>query len=396
MFRYGTVTAVSQILIFGGLFVFVEFLGISPSLSYFIILTINYVCVYIAYTKFVFDVEFSERRMKRFVILLGIIWVLNNSFFNLLLKVFEVQYLIAALLNIIILGLVRFFLQKTFVFNDESGVKNKVALTFDLEIWHESEWIQKNLDDLNPRDYLEESVGPILRLLKDKGGRATFFVTNRVLEKYPDLIKQISSLGHEIGSHCFEHHRLGDLNPESFRAGMHEQVIKIKNLTGRNPLGFRAPHFSLDDKTKWALPILAELGFKYDSSVFPVKTPEYGLANAPLEPYKISSGLWEIPPAVYRLGPIKIPVAGGIYFRIMPLWFFKKILNFVSPERTPVLYFHPHEFYGQTPQIRRGPFLKRKLKYFGIKNSFKKLEKLFDSFQFDSMENTLKNKGLVL
>jgi len=390
MFRYGTVTAVSQILIFGGLFVFVEFLGISPSLSYFIILTINYVGVYIAYTKFVFDVEFSGERMKRFVVLLGIIWVLNNSFFNLLLKVFEVQYLIAALLNIIILGLVRFFLQKTFVFNDESDVKNKIALTFDLEIWHESEWIQKNLDDLNPRDYLEESVEPILRLLKDKGGKATFFVTNQVLEKYPDLIKQISSLGHEIGSHCFEHRRLEKIVPKEFEEKMRQQVDLLEKITGKKPRGFRAPHFSLDDKNKWALPILAELGFKYDSSIFPVKTREYGVAKAPLAPYKISSGLWEIPPAVYRFGPVKIPVAGGIYFRIMPLWFFKKILNLVSLERNPVLYFHPYELYSRTPQIKKGPFLKRKLKYFGIKNSFEKLEKLLDSFQFDTMENILK------
>lgn len=389
--KYGLVTVISQLILLVGSFIFVEQFKISPSVTYLILLSLIYIGVYVAYTKFVFEVEFSKERITRFIILLIIIWLLNNGFFNLMNRVFKIHYLLAIILNIIIFGFLRFFLQRSIVFSKEKVVKNKVILTFDLELWHESKWIQKNLFSTeDKKDYLEESVIPILDLLAEKNFRATFFVTTPVLKKYPDLIKQIASAGHEIGSHSFIHQRLGELNPESFRIGMREQIVKIKNLIGRNPLGFRAPHFSLDNKTKWVLPILAELGFKYDSSIFPVKTPEYGVVNAPLDPYKISSALWEIPPAVCRFSPIKIPVAGGVYFRIMPLWFFKKILNLVSLGRTPVLYFHPHELYAQTPKIKKGPFFKRKLKYFGKKNSFKKFEKLLDSFQFDSIENILK------
>ena len=276
-----------------------------------------------------------------------------------------------------------------------------VALTFDLEFWHEGEWLKPYISpDQHGIDMLTESVTPILALLKKYNARATFFVTAAVSQKYPELIKQIAAENHEIGSHSIRHTKLENLAPAEFDAELGKQVTSIRELTGKAPIGFRAPHFSLEQKTAWILPILAKHGFKYDSSLFPLKTPEYGVANAPTKPYRISfanikevetnSPLQEIPISIGKIFGVKFPIAGGIYFRLLPAWLFIKLFRRVIAESSfPLLYFHPHELYANTPKIT-GPWLKTTLKYWGTKNSLAKFEKLLTAFQFDSIANLLK------
>lgn len=277
---------------------------------------------------------------------------------------------------------------------------NKAILTFDVELWHEGEWIKKSFPkNTHIRNYFEESMLPLLDALKSSGARATFFVTGQVLEKYPNLIKKVSEEGHEIASHGYIHRRLEDMSPSEFEKQTAKQVELISRITGTPPKGFRAPHFSLTNKTKWALPILAKHGFAYDSSVFPMKTPEYGVSGAPTHPYRISfndivkenksSPLVEIPPAVFSWSLVRIPVAGGIYFRLTPLLIFRRMLASVSRQSAPVLYFHPHELYHKTPRAQKGNPLKKALKYYGTRNSFHKFTRLLSCFTFDSIENTL-------
>lgn len=276
----------------------------------------------------------------------------------------------------------------------------KVALTFDLEFWHEGEWLKPYISPGQHKiDMLTESVTPILALLKKYNARATFFVTAAVSQKYPNLIKQIASEHHEIGSHSIIHTKLHHLTATEFDEGLGKQVALLCQLTGKPPVGFRAPHFSLEQKTAWILPILAKQGFRYDSSLFPIKTPEYGVANAPTEPYRISfanikeaavnSPLLEIPISIGKIFGFKFPIAGGIYFRLLPFWLFIRLFKKVVGNSTfPILYFHPHELCAATPKIN-GPFLKTTLKYWGTKNSLNKFEKLLSKFEFDTVENRL-------
>lgn len=266
----------------------------------------------------------------------------------------------------------------------------KVCLSFDLELWHESEWLKPYLNGTGElRDYLEESLTPLLKLLSNNGHHATFFVTRPVLQKYPELIKRLADLGHEVGYHGFVHLALNKTQPADYDQALGEDVALIKKLTGSSPKGFRAPHFSLNNDTRWILPLLIKHGFKYDSSLFPIDMGEYGVAGAPLVPHKIFSNLWELPLAVYQWAGMRFPVAGGIYFRLLPLSFFVFLLKKLCRHRSypPVIYFHPHELYALTPRIR-GPFWRTWLKYFGLAHSFDKFSRLSRHFQFDMLESS--------
>ncbi|OGZ24150.1 MAG: hypothetical protein A3A08_00070 [Candidatus Nealsonbacteria bacterium RIFCSPLOWO2_01_FULL_41_9] len=253
-----------------------------------------------------------------------------------------------------------------------------------------------------PKDYLEESVFPLLDCLYKHKAKATFFITGKVVEKYPELIKRIHQEGHEISCHGFSHRNLNTFSPSELDKEIEKLIELIENITGRKPKGFRAPSFSLNNQTRWVLPILSKHELKYDSSVFPARTPFYGVANAPKDYiYRISfkdvskidpgSPLIEVPLAVYSFLGIRIPIAGGVYFRLLPLWLYKILLKgAISQQGTVNLYFHPHELYQETPIPRQGSWLRKKIKYFGVKDSFKKLDNLLSIFNFDSIENILK------
>lgn len=234
---------------------------------------------------------------------------------------------------------------------------NKIILSFDLEFWYDTRFLERYLSD-SPKDCLKESVLPVLELLEKYDTRATFFTTGKVIEKYPEIIKKIYSRGHEIASHGYSHQVLSEMIPEQFEAEMRRAVELTQNAIGRRPKGFRAPCTSLNRKTRWALPILARLGFEYHSGRRP-------LPNSPL---------------------LEVPAGftGGVYFRLMPLCLFKKMLKM-----SRIVYLHPHELYKDVPIIEKAPWFKKFFKYYGVKNGLQKFEKLLQSFKFDSVENIL-------
>ncbi len=278
-------------------------------------------------------------------------------------------------------------------------------LSFDLEFWWDTKYLRRYLVNFKdyPNDYIEESTFQILNLLDKHKIKATFFVDGRVTEKYPNLIKKAYGLGHEIACHGYSHRSLEDLNPREFEQDIKKSCNLIEDIIGRRPEGFRAPYFSLNNRTRWILPILHRLGFKYDSSIFPQRNFLYGVDGAPNHVYRISfenvagidsdSPLIEIPMTIYNFMGIKIPVAGGVYFRLMPLFMFKKLLRAVQKKRDPILYFHPHELFSRIPVIKEAPWSKRKLKYYGVKHGLKKFEKLIKSFKLISIDNFL-NKNV--
>jgi polysaccharide deacetylase family protein (PEP-CTERM system associated) len=241
-------------------------------------------------------------------------------------------------------------------------------------------------------------VRPVLELLDKYETRATFFVLGIVAEKHPGIVAEIHSRGHEIASHAYSHKTLYELGEVGFEEEIGKSSRLLESITGERPIGFRAPSFSIDNSTKWAFKVLTKYGFKYDSSIFPVKTMLYGIPNAPSEPYKPSmddvarhdpeGDIIEFPLAVLKLGR-NIPVAGGFYMRVLPLWFVKFAIRRVNRARPAVIYLHPWELYPLTPRLKGVPLFPRFVTYHGINSGLKKTEGLLDNFEFKPLRDFL-------
>ncbi|RLC37332.1 MAG: polysaccharide deacetylase [Candidatus Nealsonbacteria bacterium] len=268
------------------------------------------------------------------------------------------------------------------------------ALSFDLEYWWCNEFLKEYLPK-NKKGLIIESLNPVLSLLNKYNIKATFFVLGKVAEEYPQIIEKIHQRGHEIGSHCYSHKTLFELGKKGF-----EKEIKksLRVLEKYKPIGFRAPSFSMNNSTKWAFEILKKYGFKYDSSIFPIRTKLYGVPNAPLDIYKPSKNditkddpkekIIEVPLTVFNLFGKNIPIAGGFYFRIFPFWFLKRGIRKLEQKRPAILYFHPWETYPDLPKIK-APLLRRLESRWGTKSVLKKLEKLLQNFQFKPIREVL-------
>jgi len=278
------------------------------------------------------------------------------------------------------------------------------ALCFDLEPWYTAELVRRNLPEASvpsPVEEEEQTVGsvlPLLDLLDKYRVKATFAVVGVLAEKHPELIRTIFEKGHEIASHSYYHARLHDLGEDGFDEDTRRCVALLESITGEKPIGFRAPTASVDNSTKWAYGILKKYGFKYDSSIFPMRTTLYGVSKAPLHPYRPSmddvtreapdSEIIEFPNTVIKLG-INIPVAGGFYFRFYPFWFFKFAMKKINKTRPGLTYIHPWETYAKTPKVKSLSALTKFVTYYGINSSLLKFERLLAEFEFGTIRTVL-------
>lgn len=263
------------------------------------------------------------------------------------------------------------------------------ALVIDLEHWHCIELLRNHIPE-NPVDQITESTRPILDLLDKHKIRATFAVLGTVAEQHPELVKEIHDKGHEIASHAWSHRTLHELGKEAFEDEIKKSVKLLESITGESPIGFRAPSFSIDNSTKWALGILEKYGFEYDASVFPFDAKIYGVPNAPLHIYRPSyddltkedfnGAIIEFPMTVLKLGN-NIPIAGGFYLRLLPSWFLKFGIREVNKDRPAIVYIHPWETYTRTPTMNI-PWLKKFVTYYGINSALNKFENLIIEFKF--------------
>lgn len=227
------------------------------------------------------------------------------------------------------------------------------ALTVDVEDWFHATFLGVSETDWSG---CEARVIPntqhLLKILDDHGVKATFFVLGWVAERAPELVRAIASAGHEIASHGAMHRQVFRQTPEEFACDVRKSLASLRPVTHHPILGFRAPAFSIGKDQSWALEILAEQGFQYDASLFPVRTPLYGVAAAPRFSHLICDGrLLEIPPATLQIGPWRFPIAGGVYFRTLPfsliLWGIRHLNQ--REKRPAVLYLHPWELDPQPP-----------------------------------------------
>ena len=268
----------------------------------------------------------------------------------------------------------------------------KHGLSIDLEEWYHGEVIARLVPPEARFSQVEQALQPVLDLLERYDTRATFFVVGDLVPKHPALIARIAAAGHEIACHGMSHTNLWDLTAETFSRELTSYRDALAEvLPGYQPVGFRAPMFSLDRSTAWALGVLKDAGYRYDSSVFPAYTGYYGLAYAPVGLYRASladpgrideeNGVLELPLTVLGLWKLRLPIAGGTYLRLIPYPVLRTLLSLAARRRPLVLYAHPFEFYPPTPR-RPLPLLERIAIYHNITHNIGKLERLVKRFRF--------------
>ncbi len=223
------------------------------------------------------------------------------------------------------------------------------ALTIDLEDWHQLFHRRLTGEVIQPTPAVVSATHRLLDMLDEAGIRATFFVVGNVADTFPELVREVVRRGHEIGSHTHSHELIFRMKPAAFKADVERSLAKLQDLTGQPILGFRAPEFSVGHLRHWCFEILAELGFRYDSSVFPLPRVRYGIPDASRYPFEITTpggAIYEYPLATWDAGRLRLPIAGGSYFRLLPGRLLQRALNAIDESgRTAVLYFHPYEFH---------------------------------------------------
>jgi len=277
------------------------------------------------------------------------------------------------------------------------------ALSIDLEDWFHAELVRPHVAHTWPQRRVEWAAAPILQLLERYEVKATFFVVGDVVEHHPDLVRALYEAGHEIGCHGWSHRMLWTLEPDLFAEDMDRFDRAAEDVMPLNEIiGYRAPSFSLEERSAWAIDLLLERGYRYDSSIYPVRTPLYGLPGAPDRPYQLGAGdlrrdaegsevLVEFPMTAWSLLGTAIPISGGTYMRFLPQRLWRAMLNKVNQEGRPfVIYAHPWEMDGGTPRVDKLSLGERMITYYGIESALQKLEMLLQTFRLAPLRTVLR------
>jgi polysaccharide deacetylase family protein (PEP-CTERM system associated) len=232
---------------------------------------------------------------------------------------------------------------------------------------------------------VERNTRKVLELMADFDLRGTFFVLGWVAGRYPSLVREILSAGHELGCHSYAHRLVYEMTPAEFRDDTRRARLAIEDAAGTAVRAYRAPSFSITERSLWALEILLELGFTVDSSIFPTRNYLYGIPNAPRQPFRIrinGGDLLECPLPTLQLGPWAVPVTGGVYLRLLPYRLQALGLNALAGRGVPiVLYFHSWELDPDQPRVAAalGP---KFYHYMGLSRTESRLRQLFARFAF--------------
>jgi polysaccharide deacetylase family protein (PEP-CTERM system associated) len=250
-----------------------------------------------------------------------------------------------------------------------------------------SEWARRE-------SRLGRGLWRLLDLLAEAGAHGTFFVLGWVAERHPALVREIADAGHEIASHGWDHRRVTDQETLPFRRSVRDTRDLLEQLVGRAVTGFRAPSFSIVPGHEWALEVLLEEGYRYDSSLFPIRRPggRYGYPDSPVDPYWLSlpqGRLAELPPATLSVGGWRVPAGGGGYFRLLPYWVTAAALRACERRGVPgTFYIHPWELDPEQPRLPVS-CLTRIRHYGGLGKTEGRLRRLLREFRFTTMAETV-------
>lgn len=269
------------------------------------------------------------------------------------------------------------------------------CLSFDVEehfqvsaFWSESR--RQQWDQLDSR--VEANTQKIAELLSNHGVKATFFILGWVAERHPMLVKMLAAEGHEIASHGYGHELITEQTPEQFQEDVRKAKGILEELISRPVLGYRAPSFSITRATYWALGILVQEGYTYDASVFPILHDRYGMpgANPHYHQLETEAGqIWEVPPSTFTMMGLRLPVAGGGYFRLFPYSLLRVVLKKIEREGCPlVMYLHPWELDPAQPRME-GSRLSKFRHYNNLDKTESRLISLIRDFRFGPICETI-------
>ena len=266
-------------------------------------------------------------------------------------------------------------------------------LTFDIEHWYEG-FRYRGIDGWQgypPRD--DRLVGRLLDLIGETGQRATMFFTGRYAEEFPHVVKRTAREGHEVASHSYAHNVFPRIaNPEEVRADLLKSKGLLEDLSGAQVRGYRAPKWSISPESRETiLTVLFEQGLMYDSSFFPGL---FGAAKADCIPHQVplrqGGVFWEIPATTCSFLGVRIPVAGGFYFRVLPAWVSRYALSRRSERGHPgMIYLHPYDLDPDCPRLPGGKGLFSMFGYFGTKSAWGRLDAILREFTFCSVSDWL-------
>jgi len=264
------------------------------------------------------------------------------------------------------------------------------AMTVDVEDFFHVSAFESVISPSQWKDYqprVDTNTRRLLDLFAKKEVKSTFFVLGWVAERYPDLIKEIHSQGHEVASHGYAHKRVILLSRDEFLQDIKRSKNHLEDLLGEQIIGYRAPSFSIGYSNEWAFEVLAELGFKYSSSTYPVKHDLYGTPDWPRFAYNRPENIIEIPIPTLRLMGKQIPIGGGGYFRLYPYKVTQKLVSkYLRQEKQPYsFYFHPWEIDADQPRLKNAPLKSRFRHYVNLHRTEAKLIRLLDDFNWSTM-----------
>lgn len=271
-----------------------------------------------------------------------------------------------------------------------------IALTVDVE-----DWYQSCIDFEAPiTERVVRNVNLVLSILDEKKTKCTFFVQGLVAEKFPFLLRDIISEGHELQSHGYSHKPLHKMDRQSLYEELKKAKHIIEDASGISVTAFRAPDFTIFLQNFWALETLTELGFKYDSSIFPMRTRNYGITGWETKPHKIilpnGNNIIEVPVAIWSKRNLPIPVAGGGYFRLLPYRFLKMTLNVITKKSPAIIYCHPYEF-NKNELIDYKSVTSTRFRFYqgvGRGGFTKKIQKLIRDFPVGRLDDVIKTWGI--
>lgn len=255
-------------------------------------------------------------------------------------------------------------------------------LTFDIEDWYNHDDYSRDFAWEKHEVRIYEGTEKILTALAEKGLKGTFFCVGWIAEHHPQVIKDIASAGHHLGCHSYQHELATRFTPDEFKEDTYKAKCLIEDVTGCEVNAFRVPSFSITAKNLWAFDVLAELGFKYDSSVFPSTHEFGGIPSYPAEPSILRThkgDLKEFPICLGRLLGREIVYSGGGYFRVMPYSLLKK---WTKKDPYVLTYFHPSDFDPGQPQMHQLSLMRQFKNRIGLKGAYNKFKQYIKDFDF--------------
>jgi polysaccharide deacetylase family protein (PEP-CTERM system associated) len=242
---------------------------------------------------------------------------------------------------------------------------------------------------------VERNVQRILALLAERDTRATFFTLGWIAERYPQLVRDIVAQGHELASHGYGHQRASELQPVEFDADIGRAKSLLEDIGGVEVRGYRAPSFSIGKGNPWAFDSLLRAGYRYSSSVYPIRHDHYGMPDAPRFAYAARDGLIEVPVTTLRVAAQNLPSSGGGYFRLLPYAVSRWLIREVNRRegQSAVFYFHPWEIDPQQPRVPGIDAKTRFRHYLNLGRMERRLQRLLTDFRWDRMDRIFLERG---